>query len=78
MELKEVNFIDVEHESFLSRNCLEFVQSLDIVIIFIVDHSWLDILSPYRIICYQNRQTNREIKLKHFRLFIEFNLREKV
>ena len=76
-ELKEVNLIDVEHDSFLRRNCLDCVQSLFIVIIFIVDQSCLDMLCPYRILCYQNRPKHTEIKLMHFCHIIKFHVERK-
>ena len=76
-ELKQVNLLNVEHESFFSRNCLECVQSLVIVIIFIVDQSCIDMLCPYRILCYQNRPKQTEFKLMHFCHIIKFHVERK-
>ena len=76
-KLKEVNLIDVEHDSFLRGNCLDCVQSLVIVIIFIVDQSCIDMLCPYRILCYQNEPKQTEFKLMHFWHIIKFHVERK-
>ena len=76
-ELKEVNLIDVEHDWFLIRNCLDCVQSLVTVIIFIINQSCIDMLCPYRILCYQNRPKHTEIKLMHFCYIIKFHVERK-